>query len=190
MNEHARLIPDYPNHPLADTFPMIEGQALEDLKADIRQNGILQPITIWDDGKGLRILDGRNRYAAGKAINFAFTFANFKTFTGTRDEAEAFAISTNVQRRHLTNAQKQEVIKKLVIKYPTLSNRQIAKKCGMSHATVGAVREKVLNPPELERFREFKATWEELPDDQRLTFVAEFAADLREMLGGQVVQNK
>src|SRR5712664_336569 len=43
-------------HPFADTFPMIEGQAFEELKADILANGILQPITIWDDGSGLRIL--------------------------------------------------------------------------------------------------------------------------------------
>jgi hypothetical protein len=39
-----------------------------------------------------------------------------------------------------------------------------------------------LKPPELVKFREFKKTWEELPDNQRTEFVKEFKADIGEML--------
>jgi hypothetical protein len=92
-------------------------------------------------------------------------------------------IAANLARRQLTNQQKQEVIRGMIVKYPHLSNRQIAKKCNLSaHSTVAAVRDKLTNPPELKRFRDFKSTWEELPDDQREAFVEEFAADIREIL--------
>lgn len=53
---------------------------------------------------------------------------------------------------------------------------------GFSHSTVGAVREKLKNPPELVKFNAWKKTWDELPDDQRLAFVKDFSADIREML--------
>jgi len=43
-----------------------------------------------------------------------------------------------------------------------------------------------LNPPELKRFREFKSTWEDLPEDQRETFVKEFMSDIREIMNSVV----
>ena len=46
---------DYPAltaHELANVFPMIGGQELEELKADIARNGIRVPITLFDDGSG------------------------------------------------------------------------------------------------------------------------------------------
>ena len=95
---------DYIAHPLAATFPMIEGTAFEELKADIRNHGIREPLY-----QG-QILDGRNRYAAGKACGHTFTAKDFKEWNGTLAEAEAWVISTNFHRRQLTTAQKQEVI--------------------------------------------------------------------------------
>jgi ParB/RepB/Spo0J family partition protein len=169
-------------HDLANVFPMIAGHELEELKADIAKNGVRVPITLFDDGSGLKILDGRNRYAAAKATGHVFGAANFTVFEGTLDEAEAFSNSANVQRRHLTNSQKREFIAKLISKYPGKSNRQIAKQCGFSPTTVAEVKDRLANPPELVRFREFKATWEELPDNQRAEFVNEFASDIRDLL--------
>ena len=40
---------DYSAHPFAATFPMIEGHAFEDLKSDVRQRGIFEPI--WAIGQ-------------------------------------------------------------------------------------------------------------------------------------------
>jgi ParB-like chromosome segregation protein Spo0J len=173
---------DYVAHELANVFEMIKGKEFEELCIDIKANGIHTPIVLYDDGSGPKILDGRNRYAAAKAVGHRFTSANFKTFEGDLDAAETFVNSVNVNRRHLTNAQKQAYIRTLINKYPDKSNRQIAKKCGFSPTTVGEVREKLLNPPELVKFREFKKTWEELPDNQRSEFVKEFKADIGEML--------
>jgi ParB-like chromosome segregation protein Spo0J len=59
---------DYDNlafHDLAAMMDLIEGRAFEDLKADIATQGILQPIVLYEG----KILDGRNRYRAAKAVS-------------------------------------------------------------------------------------------------------------------------
>jgi hypothetical protein len=45
---------DYVAHPLANTFPMITGTPMEELQDNVRRNGILEPIRLW---QGM-ILDG------------------------------------------------------------------------------------------------------------------------------------
>jgi hypothetical protein len=70
---------DYLAHPLANTFPMITGTPMEELQDNVRRNGILEPIRLY---QGM-ILDGRNRYAAGKAVGHQFTASDFKEWVGT-----------------------------------------------------------------------------------------------------------
>ena len=169
---------DYAAHPLAATFPMIEDKALEELKADIRKHGIFEPIRLY---QGM-ILDGRNRYAAAKAVGHQFTAKDFKEWNGTLAEAEAWVISTNFHRRQLTTAQKQEVIQKMIGKNPKLGDREIARLCGVSHSTVGAARERLSSSPEVRRYEQFKRDWTKLTDEQSLAFVREFASDIRFLL--------
>jgi hypothetical protein len=176
---------DYDAHPLAATFPMIEGTAFEELKADIRNHGILEPIRLF---QGM-ILDGRNRYAAGKAVDHAFTAKDFKEWNGTLAEAEAWVISTNFHRRQLTTAQKQEVIQKMIRKNPQLGDREVARLCGVSHSTVGAARERLARSPEVRRYEQFKKDWTKLSDQQSLAFVKEFASDLRFLLSEDAVKS-
>lgn len=184
MTNVAKLVVetfDYLAHELADLLPMIEGVNFENLKGDVAKNGILEPILLFEG----RILDGRNRYRAGKAVGHKFTHANFKTFDGNYAEAEAYVFSTNFLRRQMTNAQKQEVIRKMIEKYPNDSNRQIAKRCGITaHSSVGAVREKMNAPsPEQKLFTDFCKTWDEkLSEPHRAEFVKTFAPDIRELL--------
>ena len=174
----APQLTEYHAHELAALLPMIEGHEFDALKADIKRNGIQQPIVIFEG----KILDGRNRYKAAKECGHEFTAANFKDFNGSYADAEAFVISANIHRRQMTNAQKQDFIKRMIGKYPEASNRQIARICCLSHVTVAAVREKILRPPEVVKFEKFKEVWEELDDDHRAAFVKEFATDIKEML--------
>jgi len=140
-------------HPLANMFPMIEGNAFEELKRDIAAQGILEPIRLY---QGM-ILDGRNRYAAGKAVGHHFTLDDFVEWEGTLAEAEAWVVSTNFHRRQLTTKQKQEVIEGMLRKYPTLSDREIARQIGVSNSTVCAARERLTNSPEVRRYEQFKS---------------------------------
>jgi ParB-like chromosome segregation protein Spo0J len=164
-------------HPFANMFPMIEGQELENLKASISKSGILEPIRLY---QGM-ILDGRNRYAAAKACGHQFTAKDFKEWTGTIEEAEAWVLETNLHRRHLTAKQKQEMVRARIKKCPHMSNRQIAKLIGVSHTMVADERERIINPPELRKFEDFKKTWEGLSDEHRRDFVKEFDVDLRDL---------
>jgi hypothetical protein len=52
------------------------------------------------------ILEGRDRYRALKALGIVPAEEHFKLFTGTKAEAEAYVISTNLHRRQLNNKQK------------------------------------------------------------------------------------
>jgi hypothetical protein len=172
-------------HPLANMFPMIEGNAFEELKRDISSQGILEPIRLY---QGM-ILDGRNRYSAGKACGHPFSVDDFVQWEGTLAEAEAWVISTNLHRRHLTAKQKQEMVRERIRKSPSSSNRQIAKLLGVSHTMVADERERTLNPPEVKRFAEFKRTWEGLSDEQRQAFVREFNTDLCDLQRSLVEQS-
>jgi ParB-like chromosome segregation protein Spo0J len=176
---------DFIAHPLANMFPMIEGNAFEELKRDISAQGILEPIRLY---QGM-ILDGRNRYAAAKACGHTFSVDDFVQWEGTLAEAEAWVISTNLHRRHLSAKQKQEMVRDRIRRTPEMSNRQISRLLGVSHTMVADERERTLNPPELRRFAEFKRTWEGLSDEHRQAFVREFNIDICDLQRSLVEQS-
>jgi ParB-like chromosome segregation protein Spo0J len=129
---------EYDFHPLAELFPLIEGQEFDALVQDVRQNGIIAPI-IRHEGK---ILDGRNRYRAAKAAGHPFTAKDFRDLAAGLDP-KAFVISANIARRQLTSKQKREFIAKQIDAKPDDSDRGIAKLCCVDPKTVGSVRDEM-----------------------------------------------
>ena len=112
-----------PFHPLADIFPLIEGEDFDALTADIRVHGLREPIVLLEK----QILDGRNRYRASVAAGIipgdrdAPGPAHLKHFhwfappgsTPTQAELVAFVISKNLRRRQLNESQRAQVAAKL-----------------------------------------------------------------------------
>lgn len=91
-------------HPLADAFPLIEGQDFEDLVSDIDKNGQLHPIVRFEG----KILDGRNRYKACQRLGIK---AHMTEYFGA--DPVGYVVSENMRRRHLTPAQLAVAAEKL-----------------------------------------------------------------------------
>jgi ParB-like chromosome segregation protein Spo0J len=125
-----------PFHPLADIFPLMQGEDFTALVADIREHGLRESIVLYEG----KILDGRNRYRA--CIEAGVEPAYPKTFTGDQADAVAFVISVNIRRRHLTLGQKNDLIWRLLEADPEKSDRQIAKIANVGHPKVARVRKK------------------------------------------------
>jgi N6-adenosine-specific RNA methylase IME4 len=93
---------DRPYHPAAQLFPLLEGAEFDQLKADIAEHGLLEPITLHPDGS---ILDGRNRHRACLDLEIKPQFETWQD----HGSAVAFVISKNIMRRHLTSSQRAAV---------------------------------------------------------------------------------
>jgi len=89
-------------HPVADLFPLLSGQAFRELAADIKKNGLREPILL--DPQGL-IIDGRNRY---RACNHAGVEPRFVQWQGEGTLPEV-ALSLNLHRRRLGESQRAMV---------------------------------------------------------------------------------
>ena len=84
------LITDVEYHPLSNIFPMLSEDELQELAADVYQNGLLQPIVTYEG----KILDGRNRYEACKR---ATVEPEFTKYTG--NDPLGYVVSLNMKRR-------------------------------------------------------------------------------------------
>jgi ParB-like chromosome segregation protein Spo0J len=136
------ILPDVaklPVHPLADEYPMADPSEYAGLKESIRQRGILQPVTLFDDG-GLKILDGRNRIKAALEVGHKWRLEDFRVFVGSLAEAEVYVYSVNSLRRHLSKEQKEQQVLKLLVKHPQMSSRKLAVMVGVSHSTILRLR--------------------------------------------------
>ncbi len=83
-------------HPAAGIFPLLEGADFDALCADVRENGLLNPIVLFNGD----VLDGRNRYRACEAEGVEPRYVSPKI-----SNPVAFVWSANVTRRHLTPGQ-------------------------------------------------------------------------------------
>ena len=86
-------------HPLSAVFPAMTDVAFAEFRADIAQNGLRQPIIVFQD----QILEGWHRYRACRDTG---TPARFEPFDGDEAAARTFVVSANVMRRHLDESQR------------------------------------------------------------------------------------
>jgi hypothetical protein len=173
-------------HPAAELFPLMKETdpvGLAELAADIKKNGIISPIALWqaDEDAPVQLLDGRNRLdalelALGRPQRIAKRGRAFwkleadeptsvddlqvrqaKSIAVVLDhdtDPYAYVAAANLHRRHLTAAQKRELIAELIKAQPEKSNRQIAQTAQVDDKTVGGVRrglESTAEIPQLEQ---------------------------------------
>lgn len=115
-------------HPLCELFPRMDGADFEALKADIRANGLHQPI-VFHEGQ---ILDGGNRYRA--CVELGITPAAVE-YPGT--DPLGFVFSANARRRHLTPGQYAAIV-------ASAQNWELAHSAGSNQHTQKAVGQATL----------------------------------------------
>lgn len=112
-------------HPLAEKYPLMDGEEYEAFKADIQVRGLENPVWRYEG----KVLDGRNRLRACNELGIA---PRFEDYTG--DDPAGFVDSQNLHRRHLTAAFRRERVKEMRAK--GMSTREIAKELGASQSQV------------------------------------------------------
>jgi len=130
-----------PIHPAAELFPRMSPDELRALGEDIKKNGLHVPVALWSGGgKKMYVIDGINRLDAMETVGIAFD--DMKGFQTMKPETDpyAFAISMNIERRHLNAEQKRDLIAKVIKAKPDTSNNAIAKQVKADDKTVASVR--------------------------------------------------
>lgn len=104
MNEVARQVikidPDF-----ASIWGDLEGEAYEGLKAEIKADGIRDPLVIWNPNNDFILVDGHNRLRVAKELHLNAVPVSYKVF---KDKAEAatWIFAHQVNRRNATDGQK------------------------------------------------------------------------------------
>ena len=96
----------YQPHPLSEEFDLMNSQEISELGENILKFRQLDTIDLYEG----KILDGRNRYYACKQYSITPRFRNLPE----EYDAEEYVYSKNLERRHLTPAQRAELALRLV----------------------------------------------------------------------------
>jgi len=83
-------------HRLASYFPIMEGEKFDKFVEDIKENGQIEPILLFDG----EILDGVNRYKACQQLGIEPKYTEYQG----KDPLH-YVISVNVHRRHMSASQ-------------------------------------------------------------------------------------
>ena len=101
----------YEEHPYARVMPTMPKPDFETLMANIVENGLDQPIVLYQG----KVLDGVHRLKACVLSGVKPWFVKLETIRhgGGDQDALAFVVSANLVRRHLTTSQRSAVGKEL-----------------------------------------------------------------------------
>ena len=88
-------------HPLAEHFPRLPDDQLSDLTVDIRNRGVLNPITTCDG----MVLDGRHRYEIALRLGVPCPMEEY-----AGDDPRGYVIAQNLKRRHLPALQRARIV--------------------------------------------------------------------------------
>lgn len=95
--ETGDLIEITGTHPVADLFPLLDDEELNQLAADINERGLANPVLVTTDGV---LMDGRNRLAACDKASVKPTAT---VYYG--DDPVGMILALNVARRHMSKGQ-------------------------------------------------------------------------------------
>lgn len=115
-------------HPVADLFPYLDGDEYSDLVASIREHGQHTAVVVHD---GV-LLDGRNRLRACVDAGVKPLAAEY-----TGDDTDSYALSVNIDRRHLSKGQRAMIAAVSLVSKERGSKGEAAKTTGVSAGRIG-----------------------------------------------------
>jgi hypothetical protein len=151
-------------HPAAELFPPMSPDELKALGEDIKQHGMMTPITVLMEKGKTPILDGRNRLDALELagfdvlalvekcqewkpekelkINYVATGPGISLIASQHiADPYDFIVSCNLLRRNLSREDQKRITANILARHPERSDRSIAKEVGLSPTTVGTIRD-------------------------------------------------
>jgi len=111
----------------------MDKDALEELTEDIRQNGLINPITLKREKKHFEVVAGHRRFTALKRLKW--TTVDAMVIKGTPLEMELVKLSENLKRDDLSDLEEAlfyQRLKELGVK----TNKMIGKKAGKSESYI------------------------------------------------------
>ncbi len=141
-------------HEIANILPLMEGAEFDALVMDIKGQGLLEPISLYEG----KILDGRNRYRACEKAGVEPHFTEW-----VEGKPLEFIISKNLKRRHLNESQRAVIAARLADMrqgertdlepsargLKVIPQAEAAKMLGVSERTIGRVKAIEREAPEL-----------------------------------------
>ena len=121
-------------HSLSSIVPEMKPDEFGRLKDSIAQRGFLVewPIVLFEG----RILDGGHRYKAAQQLGVTPTF---REFTGSEEQARAFILASNADRRHLTRGELAQIFVNANARSPfkiRMTTKQIVAQSGTNEKAV------------------------------------------------------
>lgn len=112
-----------------------------DYAADMETGADFPPVTVYDDGATFWLADGFHRFAAATSLGRQHITCDVRP--GMLRDAIAHAVGANATHGlRRTNADKRRAVETLLRdpEWSRWSDREIARRCGVSHPFVGALR--------------------------------------------------
>jgi len=131
-------------HPLADALPLMDGDEFEEFVADIRENGLREPIVVALHEGQAKIVDGRNRHRACKLLGIEPRLVKLPE----AQNIAAYIVSQNIMRRHLTSYQRATLVAKFLGGRPNVRLRELAEAAQVHTSTVSRARALAQEDPE------------------------------------------
>lgn len=116
-------------------MPPLSAEEYQELYEDIKANGVMVPIVVDEDEV---IVDGHHR--AKIAAELGIPCPEEMIAGKSESEKRNMAFTLNLKRRHLNREQRRALIAESLKADPQLSNREHARRTGVSDKTVGTVR--------------------------------------------------
>ena len=124
----------YEVHPAAELFPMMPEKELQELADDIKKNGLIQSIVLYEK----KVLDGRNRIVA---CEMADVIPYFRNYQGEHSPTE-YVLATNLKRRQLTTSQRAAIAVEALPMLEAEAKRRQALKVNLPEVSKGQARDK------------------------------------------------